>query len=186
LRLILGWVVLAAAAALIALGASSEAQANGPPTIVIIRHGEKPDSGDNLSCQGLNRALQLPAVLVGKFGTPAYTYVPALKLGKSTNHVRMLQTVTPIAVQHNLVLNSKFAGADVAALAKDARSRFGLVLIVWDHSHIPALAAALGVQSLPKWGAHDFDSIWVIGYDGGRASLTIDGEGITPDGKCAF
>ena len=38
--------------------------------VVIIRHGEKPadkaDGGDNLSCQGQNRALQLPAVLIKK------------------------------------------------------------------------------------------------------------------------
>ena len=36
--------------------------------VVIIRHGEKPadksEGGDNLSCQGQNRALQLPAVLI--------------------------------------------------------------------------------------------------------------------------
>ena len=44
--------------------------------VVIIRHGEKPtekpsdksDGGDNLSCQGQNRALQLPAVLIKKIG----------------------------------------------------------------------------------------------------------------------
>lgn len=125
-------------------------------------------------------------MLVGKFGAPAYTYVPALKLGKSTDHVRMLQTATPLAVQHNLVLNSKFAGADDAAIAGDVRKRSGLALIVWDHSHIPALAAALGVHAPPKWGSQDFDSIWVIGYDHSRASLTFDAEGIVPQGQCAF
>ena len=31
--------------------------------IVIIRHGEKPTEGDNLSAQGLERALALPDVL---------------------------------------------------------------------------------------------------------------------------
>jgi hypothetical protein len=35
--------------------------------VVIIRHGEKPETGDNLSCQGENRALQLPAVLYKKY-----------------------------------------------------------------------------------------------------------------------
>lgn len=34
-------------------------------TIVIIRHGEKPSAGlGQLSCQGLNRALALPQVLL--------------------------------------------------------------------------------------------------------------------------
>jgi len=31
--------------------------AGGGLKIVIIRHGEKPDNGDNLNCQGLNRAM---------------------------------------------------------------------------------------------------------------------------------
>ena len=79
--------------------------------VVIIRHGEKPadksDGGDNLSCQGQNRALQLPAVLIKKIGKPDYTYVPALKLDKNTAHSRMFQTVTPFAVKYDLTINSK-------------------------------------------------------------------------------
>src|SRR5947208_16944991 len=67
--------------------------------IIIIRHGEKPDQGDNLSCQGLNRALQLPAVLNQKFGTPNAIFVPSLKMGKSTNAARMYQTIVPFAVK---------------------------------------------------------------------------------------
>ena len=36
----------------------------GPPLqVVIIRHGEKPTEGDNLSAEGLARALVLPDVL---------------------------------------------------------------------------------------------------------------------------
>lgn len=43
--------------------------------LVFIRHAEKPLKGDNLTCQGLNRALQIPAVLYNKFGVPAYLFV---------------------------------------------------------------------------------------------------------------
>src|SRR5450631_116113 len=40
-------------------------------TLVMFRHGEKPALGlGQLSCQGLNRALALPDVLVSQFGTP--------------------------------------------------------------------------------------------------------------------
>lgn len=40
-------------------------------TVVLIRHGEKPVSGlGQLSCQGLNRALALPGVLMAKLGRP--------------------------------------------------------------------------------------------------------------------
>jgi hypothetical protein len=46
-------------------------------TIVLIRHGEKPPGGlGQLTCKGLNRALALPAVLIGRFGKPDYIYAP--------------------------------------------------------------------------------------------------------------
>ena len=94
--------------------------------VVIIRHGEKPadksDGGDNLSCQGQNRALQLPAVLIKKIGKPDYTYVPALKLDKNTTHSRMFQTVTPFAVKYDLTINSKFDESEPNDVAKSVRS----------------------------------------------------------------
>ncbi|MFM0140759.1 histidine phosphatase family protein, partial [Caballeronia grimmiae] len=40
-------------------------------TIVMVRHGEKPDQGlGQLSCQGLNRAMKLPRIIEKKFGRP--------------------------------------------------------------------------------------------------------------------
>jgi len=161
-------------------------RATDNPKVVIIRHGEKPKSGDNLSCQGENRALRLPAVLHKKFGKPDYTYVPALKLGESTNHARMFQTVVPFAVKYDLTLNSKFAESDVAGVAKDVLTHTGLVLVVWEHSQIPSLVAALGVSQPPAWKKEDFDSIWVVSYAAGQAPMTIGAEGITPSPQCAF
>jgi len=58
--------------------------------LVFIRHAEKPASGNNLSCQGLNRSMMLPAVLAKKFGEANYIYIPALKLGNSTSWSRMM------------------------------------------------------------------------------------------------
>lgn len=157
-----------------------------PLKVVIVRHGEKPASGDNLSCQGENRALQLPAVLLSKFGKPDYTYVPSLDLGKSSKHARMFQTVSPMAIKLNLVVNSRFAEADVSGAAADIRKRTGVVLVVWEHSQIPALATALGVGQSPSWSGDDFDSIWVLTYDAGAPSLSTDSEGLTPPPKCRF
>jgi hypothetical protein len=46
-------------------------------TIVLLRHGEKPAGGlGQLTCKGLNRALALPSVLIGRFGKPGYIYAP--------------------------------------------------------------------------------------------------------------
>ena len=152
--------------------------------IIIVRHGEKPDSGDNLSCQGESRALELPAVLMRKFGKPDYTYVPSLNLGKSTTHARMFQTVTPFAVRQNLAIDSRFAEDDATGIAKDVLKRSGLVLLVWEHSQIAAVAKAIGVKHPPKWKGEDFDSIWVITPRSGSATLIRDSEGISPSPNC--
>src|SRR5690349_3025252 len=76
--------------------------------VVIIRHGEKPDNGDNLNCQGLNRATALPKVLYSKFGTANEIYVPAVNTGNKTKSARMFQTITPYAVKYNLDINSSY------------------------------------------------------------------------------
>ena len=57
--------------------AAGAASAQAEETIVFFRHGEKPAGGlGQLTCQGLNRALALPGVLLDKFGTPDYLYAP--------------------------------------------------------------------------------------------------------------
>ncbi len=88
-------------------------------TVVIIRHGEKPPNGKNLNCQGLNRSLKLPAVLYSKFGIPGSIYVPSLDNNISTGHARMFETVVPLVAKYNIKINSKYAEADTAALAKE-------------------------------------------------------------------
>ncbi|WP_262965777.1 histidine phosphatase family protein [Methylobacter psychrophilus] len=154
--------------------------------IVIIRHGEKPENGDNLSCQGESRALQLPAVLYQKFNVPDYTYVPSLGLDKSTKHARMFQTVTPFAIKYNLTINSKYDEKDYSTIAKKILEKTGTVLMVWEHSAIAPLAEKLGVNNPPTWDGKDFDSIWVITYQNGKALLSTDKEGITTSPDCKF
>jgi hypothetical protein len=154
--------------------------------VVIIRHGEKPADGDNLSCQGQNRALQLASVLHQKINVPDYTYVPALKTDKATTHSRMFQTVTPFAVKYNLTINSKYSGDDFAEISKSVFKKSGTVLMVWNHSEIADLAKALGVKNAPQWEDADFDSIWMITYSDGKAQLAQDKEGLNPSPNCSF
>src|ERR1700748_3559692 len=82
--------------------------AGGGLRVVIIRHGEKPDNGDNLNCQGLNRSLALPKVLYAKFGVASAVYVPSINGGNKTKSGRMFQTITPYAVKYNLQINSSY------------------------------------------------------------------------------
>ena len=148
--------------------------------IVIIRHGEKPETGDNLSPQGLNRALQLPTILVGKFGVPSHVYVPALGTDMTTTHARMFQTATPLAVQHNLSINTKFDEHDFAGITSHLREKTGTVLVVWEHHAINDIVLALGVKNAPVWADDDYDSIWIVTFhENGDPVLILDKQGIT-------
>ena len=97
--------------------------------IVIIRHGEKPDDGDNLNCKGFNRSLALTTALYKKFGVVSAIYVPSINAGNSTKSGRMFQTITPYAVKYNLQINSSFDDGDYKKIAKEIYSRTGTVLI---------------------------------------------------------
>ncbi|HEY4147572.1 MAG TPA: histidine phosphatase family protein [Chitinophagaceae bacterium] len=152
--------------------------------IVIIRHGEKPVKGDNLTCQGLNRSLMLPKVLYKKFGIPAYIYVPALLDSVTTLHARMFQTVTPFAVRYNLTIDSRFGGKEYDAIANDLKRKTGTVLLVWDHKAMAGIVEKLGVKESLQWPDNDYDSIWIISFAHGKASLRKDKEGLHPAAAC--
>src|SRR5580698_5068797 len=101
-------------------------------TIVMVRHGEKPDAGlGQLNCRGLNRALALPAVIRAKFGRPAAIFAPdpaGMKVdrdkdeamgaggGVAYSYVRPLATIEPTAVAFGLPVNTQIRFDDVAGL----------------------------------------------------------------------
>jgi hypothetical protein len=161
-----------------------QVKATSVKRVIIIRHGEKPDNGDNLSCQGLNRSLQLPEVLHQKIGTPDYIFVPSINMGKKTSTARMYQTIVPFAVKYNMAINTKYDVDDTKGLAKDVLSRNGTVLVVWEHDHIDNIAKELGLQNVSKWPGSDFDSIWIIDFQNGKPVLTTDKEGLKPEANC--
>jgi hypothetical protein len=150
-----------------------------------MRHAEKPVDGDNLSCQGLNRALKLPDVLYAKFKLPDYIFVPSLKTGKKTGDARMYQTIIPFAVKYNLIIDTKFAVDNVKGLAETILKKSGTVFIVWEHNSIPDIAQKLGVEDEKlKWKGDDFDSIWIITFKNGMAVLSVDKENLNPAVAC--
>ncbi|MFL5787677.1 MAG: histidine phosphatase family protein [Flavisolibacter sp.] len=153
--------------------------------IIIIRHGEKPDKGDNLSCQGLNRALQLPSVIKNKFGLPDKIFVPTPNSGKSTSTSRMYQTIVPFAIKYNLKINTKYDVKDTKAIAEALGKESGTVLLVWEHKAILKIVKAIGVDDPGlSWDDNDFDSIWIISYKNGKPVLTKDRENIKPLTSC--
>ena len=136
-----------------------------PLRVVILRHGEKPEKGYNLSCQGYNRSLALPEIFVARFGVPDFTYVPEINTGKTTKVVRMYQTLVPFAVKYNLLINSNFNENDSADIAIDILEKRGTVLIIWNSSDIPSIARSLGIKDKELvWGEADYDGIWIIDF----------------------
>lgn len=153
--------------------------------VLIIRHGEKPQDGESLNCQGENRAHQIPAVLERKFGKIDYIYVPTVvSRGNKTLHARMFQTATPVAVRNHLDINSQFAGTDAQQVAQSVLEKKGTVLLVWNHRAIAKLAQSLGANA-PVWPDADFDSILMIRYTQGKPQLSLEAEGPAPSPECA-
>lgn len=156
----------------------------GVQKIVILRHGEKPDEGENLSCAGWNRAMQLSQVLYKKFGLPNQIYIPSLHTGKKTTVARMYQTIVPFAIKYNLNLNTKFNVQDIDKLSAQIKQQSGTTLLVWEHKNIHKIAAAFGIKEKLSWDNDDFDSIWIITITNGVPKLVKDKEGITPSANC--
>jgi len=158
--------------------------------ILLIRHGEKPDTGLNLDCKGWNRALALPAAIISQFGVPRMIYVPEMKSGKKTKSVRMYQTVIPFAIKYSLPVNSKYDETDSTLITDDLKHQKGLVMVVWDKKNIPGLVRNLGVtDSNLDWNDKDFDSIWIIEFFRNPIGVMIPRlrkgrEGIDPSEVC--
>src|SRR5512132_3199999 len=134
--------VLFVAVSLLLAGAT---QARAEQTIVFMRHGEKPSGGyGQLTCQGLNRAMALPSVLLAKFGTPNYLYAPspAFKIPDAAGNFyydRPLATLEPLAVKLTRDIWSKYAYSDITSLQNSliSASRDGTTTFVaWEHIYL--------------------------------------------------
>lgn len=155
--------------------------------IIIIRHAEKPAQGDNLSCAGMDRALKLTAVLVARFGTPNFLYAAAPSLGKATKSMRMLQTISPLAIKYNLPVNTNYSVEQTKGLAANIIKKSGNVVVVWEHNELPQLLTALGVNAKKfKWKSDDFDSIWIVSVNNGKITFEKSSQGIKPVSNCTF
>jgi hypothetical protein len=186
----MGFVLLTGVAGVLTQVASA-AETGTTQTIALIRHGEKPPAGlGQLSCQGLNRALALPAVIRKVFGAPAAIFAPNPSEQKPDNgtmydYVRPLATVEPTAIAFGLPIH-----ADIGQLRiNDLRRQLDLpvyhdafVLVGWEHHQIVPLAKALlqehggDPKSVPDWNNGDFDSIYVVKIQRSGAATTASFE----------
>ena len=121
-------------------------------TIVLLRHGEKPAAGlGQLDCQGLNRALALPAVLARRFGRPAAIFAPnpATKVrdeGGVFDYVRPLATIEPTAIALGLPVDASVGFTDVDGLQQrlgEPHLHNALVFVAWEHLRIVTIVRSL-------------------------------------------
>jgi len=169
---------LLVASAWLVLFIPSHAQeaASGPKnaTVLIIRHAEKPEGGDELTPAGERRA----AFYVGYFENFKVDSQP-LKLDylfaarDSKHSERPVLTVQPLSEALGLPINSGFKNRDYPRLAGQLRSETydnKSILICWHHGEIPDLLRALGAnpdQLLPKgkWPKEMFGLVIQLRYD---------------------
>ena len=103
----------------------------------------------------LQAGLQVPAALLSpSYGAPA----------KTTVH-RTYQTIQGLSERLGIPIASDFAEGEEPQLAASVVSTSsGVVLICWEHRHIPALASSLptsaGTVIPQKWPGDRFDVIW--------------------------
>jgi hypothetical protein len=157
-----------------------------PPEIIyIIRHAEKPfkphlsgvdyEGGPNehsLLPRGWQRSGALAALFHPDSGplradlrTPTVLVSPSWGHPHKTAAHRSYQTIQGLSERLGLPITSPFAQGHEQELADSLlRSHSGVVLICWEHKHIPVIAAALplaGETAIPpKWPGDRYDLIW--------------------------
>lgn len=156
------------------------ATAGNTETIVFVRHGEKPAQGyGQLDCQGLNRALALPAVIAAKFGKPDLIYAPdpgqqKNDSGRPYYYIRPLATIEPTAIQFQMPVQTPYGFAQIDQLGTalvNPSNRNKLIVVAWEHKLIVKLVRQMlanhggNAADVPKWQSDDFDSIYIVKLD---------------------
>jgi hypothetical protein len=156
-----------------------------PEVIYIIRHAEKPlkpplsgvdfegaQNEHSLLPRGWQRSGAIAALFHPKSGplrvglrTPTTLVSPSWgHPGKTAAH-RSYQTIQGLSEQLGLPITSEFAQGQEQRLADSlVRGGPGVVLVCWEHHHIPVIASGLplvdGTAIPRKWPGDRYDVIW--------------------------
>jgi len=144
-----------------------------PGHVLLIRHGEKPDDGDDLSPKGYDRAKALPKLFdhpeLKGAGDPVGLY--AQKSTADNPSKRAEETLKDVATQFKLTIKTTFKVDEAKALVKeimnDSHYDGKLVVVAWEHNALEDIAAEFGVDPKPKYPKDDFDRAWLLTFEGG-------------------
>jgi hypothetical protein len=160
--------------------------------IMIIRHAEKPSGAgapfgvtgegvqdiESLLVVGWQRAGALAVLFApsdGPLQSPAlaraqYLFAAGDQSGGKSK--RPLETLSALAQKLAIEIDATNTTGQEAQLAARAMESGGVVLISWEHKHIPLIAnAILGNTTAPQsWPDNRFDIVWVFDLDAGSGT----------------
>jgi hypothetical protein len=154
-----------------ALGVAAPALGK-PARIIISRHAEKPEEGNELSPKGRQRAAALVPYFLDNpdfFKGMPLVAIYAQRPKKEGSSVRAIETVKGIAEAAKVPIVDKFTREEFpdmfAEIRKNAAYDGKTVLICWEHRAIPDIAHAFGVEDVPKrWRGQDYDRTWILTF----------------------
>lgn len=162
----------------------AHAAPSSPLEILLIRHGEEAATGASvhLNAAGRTRADHLAGLFPRRFATPELLF--AARSSKASH--RSVETLTPLASALHLPVNDRFDDTEFRKLAKDVLSRADCagkhLLICWQHSTLPKLAAALGATHAPSvWPAAQYDHVWQLRFTATGVAFADSPQGLAPD-----
>ncbi|KAJ5224914.1 uncharacterized protein N7469_008417 [Penicillium citrinum] len=134
-----------------------------PPTVYLIRHGEKPDDPKDprLTKDGLKRAQCLRTVFGAESGYNI-SYIIAPKVKK--HHLRAYETVHPLAEDLGLEIDTHCSRKKAKCVAKTIRKYDGPgnILVSWRHGTFTDIEKYLGVKDVLEYPDDRFDLIWTL------------------------
>jgi hypothetical protein len=158
-------------------------------TIILIRHGEKPPAGlGQLTCKGLNRALALPSLLIGRYGKPDFIYAPNPSVqvnDRSANgysYIRPLATIEPTAIRLGMPVDAQIGFDRIDLLQQELlqpADAHSLIFVAWEHLKLHEFAEQMlksygtSQVQLPDWPNNDYETIYVL-------HITRTGQNSTP------
>jgi hypothetical protein len=156
-----------------------------------MRHGEKAPGGlGQLNCMGLNRALALPKVLIGRFGRADAIFAPSpadqMREGsfsrKEYSYVRPLMTIEPTAIQLGLPVNTQLGFRDIVGLESVVTARAyanSTIFIAWEHRYAYDFARqmlrsyGLDPSRVAEWPSDDFETLYVFHIAGAAGTAPV-------------
>ena len=146
-----------------------------PKQVILLRHAEKPATGDTLSPLGFKRATALVTYFSQNnlpFQLQTAVAVYAQSSDKDHGSTRCVQTIGPLANFLEVPLYTKYSRDEYKKMVEEIDKTYstGLVLICWSHDNLNKIAAQFGIKKTPKWTGSAYDPVWVIHFDDSKAA----------------